>query len=260
MTLDGMKDGGAPVDIVIEMRPEWAPIGAAHFRDLVDAGFYDGARFFRVLGDFIAQCGLDSQNDGLLVGDMADTLVDDPSVKGVTNSRCTLTYATAGPNTRDHQFFINYADNSFLDSQGFTAFGTIISGCDEAIAGIAEVGEVISQGDLTTDSSGAITAYETSSGQTVSYIATATSTDDDAVVAEDSVVAEMEMSSTITSTAAKSSTGSMVVVGIAMSVFVLASALVAVRQLRAKSAPKDNTEAPCVPSSSSLDDFPSTII
>jgi cyclophilin family peptidyl-prolyl cis-trans isomerase len=258
MTLDGMATG-VPVDITITMHDDWSPIGAAHFKDLVNAGFYDGARFFRVLGGFIAQVGLNSQNDGLLVGDMADTLQDDPNV-GQTNAKCTLTYATAGPNTRDHQIFFNYAENAFLDDQGFTPFGVIAQpGCDEAIAGIAEVGEVISQGDLTADSKGAIDAFEASSepAVTVSYIATAT-VNEDVVVSEDNTVAELAQKSATVSNV-KTSVGNMVVVGGALGMVALATALIAVRKMRSHS-PIDNSEAPCVPTSSSLDDFPSTII
>src|ERR1051325_987107 len=44
--------------IVIEVHPDWAPLGAQHFRELVKAGFYNGARFFRVVPNFVVQFGL----------------------------------------------------------------------------------------------------------------------------------------------------------------------------------------------------------
>ncbi len=113
--------------IVIEVHRDWAPRGADHFYDLVKTGFYDGDRFFRYVRNFIVQFGIsgDPKQNKLW---MNANLPDDP-VKW-SNVKATVTYATAGPNTRSTQVFINLRNNAALDQQGFAPFGKVVTGME----------------------------------------------------------------------------------------------------------------------------------
>lgn len=112
---------------VITVHHDWAPKGADRFYNLVKAGFYDDVRFFRVLDDFMAQIGMNGNPEVQAAWDRA-RLTDDPVKQ--SNKRGFVTFATAGPNTRTTQFFINFKDNSSLDRQGFAPFGEVTSGMD----------------------------------------------------------------------------------------------------------------------------------
>ena len=114
--------------VVIEVHKEWAPRGADHFYELVKTGFYNDARFFRVVRNFVVQFGIaaDPQTQRLWAN---ISLPDDPVTQH--NSRGTVTFATRGPNTRTTQIFINLKDNrESLDGQGFAPFGKVTSGMD----------------------------------------------------------------------------------------------------------------------------------
>jgi peptidyl-prolyl cis-trans isomerase A (cyclophilin A) len=111
----------------VEVTRAWAPRGADRFYNLVGSGFYDGVRFFRVVPGFVVQFGIHPKPAVAQAWQNAD-IQDDPVKQ--SNVRGTITFATAGPNTRTTQVFVNLADNSQLDSQGFAPFGRIAGGMD----------------------------------------------------------------------------------------------------------------------------------
>jgi peptidyl-prolyl cis-trans isomerase A (cyclophilin A) len=112
---------------VVEVTRDLAPLGADRFYNLVKNGFYDGARFFRVISGFMVQFGI--HGDPAISSAWRSARITDDPVKG-TNSPMTITFATGGPNTRTTQVFINFGNNAALDKQGFAPFGKVIEGED----------------------------------------------------------------------------------------------------------------------------------
>ncbi len=133
-------------DVIIQVNRVWAPIGSDRFYNLVKGGFYKDAAFFRIVPRFVAQFGIPARPDVAAAWDHA-YLVDDRVTQ--SNKRGTLTFATAGPNTRTTQIFINYSDNTSLDAQGFAPFGTVIEGMDIVDKFFAGYGESPDQGRIT---------------------------------------------------------------------------------------------------------------
>ena len=114
--------------VVIQVTRAWAPLGADRFYNLTKNGFYDGARFFRVLSGFMAQVGMNGDPAIQKIWGRAN-FNDDPVKQ--SNKRGFVTFAKTGaPNSRSTQFYINYGDNSTLDPQGFAPFGQVISGME----------------------------------------------------------------------------------------------------------------------------------
>jgi peptidyl-prolyl cis-trans isomerase A (cyclophilin A) len=109
-------------EFTVTVTRAWSPLGADRFYNLVRHHFFDNARFFRVLPNFVVQFGLNANPAVNAAWDKA-TIKDDP--RAHSNARGTLVFATAGPNTRTTQLFINLKDNASLDSQGFTPFGVV---------------------------------------------------------------------------------------------------------------------------------------
>jgi peptidyl-prolyl cis-trans isomerase A (cyclophilin A) len=114
-------------DFVIEARREWAPVGVDRFFNLVHEGFYDGVRFFRVIEGFMAQFGI-SGAPQIAASWMGTRIADDPAK--ASNTRGRVSFAMAGPGSRTTQLFINYGDNSRLDTMGFSPIGEVVEGMD----------------------------------------------------------------------------------------------------------------------------------
>ena len=123
-------------DIVIEVYPDKAPKTAENFLQYVRDKHYDGTIFHRVINNFMIQGG-----------GFAPGMVEKPTRapvahegreafnKGLKNETGTLAMArTSDPNSATAQFFINVADNAFLDPRpgnpGYTVFGRVVSGMD----------------------------------------------------------------------------------------------------------------------------------
>jgi len=113
------------VDVMVHR--DWAPRGADRMYALVRHGYYDGARFFRAVPNFVVQFGLAA--DPAATAAVRERRIPDDSVRR-SNVRGTLSFAAAGPNTRTAQLFINLRDNQRLDRLGFAVAGQVVRGMD----------------------------------------------------------------------------------------------------------------------------------
>ena len=130
--------------IEVELDAAKAPKSVENFLKYVDKKHYDGTIFHRVISGFMIQGGGFKQ-------DMTQKPTDAPiaieSMNGLKNKRGTIAMARTGdPNSATSQFFINHADNVFLDYRdmsmqgiGYAVFGTVTKGLDvvDAIASVA---------------------------------------------------------------------------------------------------------------------------
>lgn len=112
---------------VIEVTRDWAPNGADRFYNMVKAGFYNDIAFFRAIEGFMVQFGI--HGDPKIARAWRDAKIKDDPVKQ-SNTPGMVTFATAGPNTRTTQIFINYGNNNRLDGMGFSPFGKVVEGMD----------------------------------------------------------------------------------------------------------------------------------
>jgi peptidyl-prolyl cis-trans isomerase A (cyclophilin A) len=109
-------------DFTVTVTRASAPLGADRFYNLVKHHFYDNAVIFRAVPNFVTQFGISSYPPVSTAWKKTE-IKDDP-VAG-TNKKGSIVFATAGPNTRTTQVFINLKDNAFLDKTGFAPFGTV---------------------------------------------------------------------------------------------------------------------------------------
>jgi peptidyl-prolyl cis-trans isomerase A (cyclophilin A) len=114
-------------DFTVEVTKGWAPEGAERFYRLIEQRYYDDARFFRVVRDFVVQFGING--DPAIEARWRNMTIPDDAVTQ-SNKRGTITFATSGPNSRTTQVFINLRDNSRLDQSGFAPFGQVTEGMD----------------------------------------------------------------------------------------------------------------------------------
>jgi cyclophilin family peptidyl-prolyl cis-trans isomerase len=121
--------------IHVALDPDHAPKSVANFLRYVDAGHYDGTIFHRVIPNFMAQGGgFDASYEKKPVGAPVENEADN----GLKNKRGTLAMArTSDPHSATAQFFVNVADNAFLDHKsktgaewGYTVFGSVTSGME----------------------------------------------------------------------------------------------------------------------------------
>jgi len=128
-------------DIVIELNRQAAPVTVRNFLGYVEAGFYDGTIFHRVIPGFMIQ-------GGGFTDQMVEKITRAPIINeakgGLSNMRGTVAMARGPkPDSATSQFFINHRDNDFLDyidesKPGYAVFGKVIEGMDvvEAIAAV----------------------------------------------------------------------------------------------------------------------------
>ena len=120
-------------EIKLELYDDLTPKTAGNFKTLVEKGFYDGIIFHRVIPDFMIQGG---DPDGRGTGGPGYTIEDEFSTEA-RNVRGSISMANSGPNSGGSQFFVNIADNSFLDfddnrapNSKHAVFGKVVSGMD----------------------------------------------------------------------------------------------------------------------------------
>lgn len=109
-------------DFEVEVERAWAPNGADRLYNLVQLGYFDDVAFFRVIPRFMAQFGIHGHKE---VNDVwrEARIPDDPVTQ--SNTRGMVSFATAGPNSRTTQLFINFKNNANLDGMGFAPLGKV---------------------------------------------------------------------------------------------------------------------------------------
>ena len=127
-TLTLSLDSGG--DVVIRLRPDLAPGHVQRITELAREGFYDGVVFHRVIPGFMAQGGdpTGTGSGGSKQPDLRAEFSAEPHVRGT----CSMA-RTSAPNSANSQFFICFADSSFLDRQ-YTVWGQVESGMEHVDA------------------------------------------------------------------------------------------------------------------------------
>jgi cyclophilin family peptidyl-prolyl cis-trans isomerase len=118
-----LSSGGS---VLIELLPDIAPKHVARIKELAKAGFYDGIVFHRVIPGFMAQTGdpTGTGTGGSGKGNIMAEFNKKPFVRGAVGAA-----RSQNPNSADSQFFICFADASFLNGQ-YTVWGNVIEGME----------------------------------------------------------------------------------------------------------------------------------
>jgi cyclophilin family peptidyl-prolyl cis-trans isomerase len=114
-------------EVLLEVTRSLAPRGADRFYHLVESGFYDNSRFFRVVKGRFAQFGIPGDPSISTIW-RSQSFPDDPV--RASNLRASFAFAMTGPNARTTQIYINTGDQSRLDAMGFAPFGRVLRGMD----------------------------------------------------------------------------------------------------------------------------------
>lgn len=127
-------------DIHVELYADKAPISVKNFLAYVEAGFYDGTIFHRVIPDFMVQCGGFTAD---MMQKKTNAPIKNEADNGLSNEPYTLAMArTSDVDSATSQFFINLADNVFLDHGkrdfGYAVFGKVVKGTEV----VDKIGEV----------------------------------------------------------------------------------------------------------------------
>jgi len=113
-------------DFVIEVTRDWAPNGADRFYNLVKIGYFKDVAFFRNIAGFMVQFGIHG-NPAVSAKWREANIQDDPVAE--SNTPGYVTYAQSGnPHSRSTQYFVNFGDNSNLDTMRFAPFGKVVEG------------------------------------------------------------------------------------------------------------------------------------
>ena len=127
-------------DITLELFPDKAPVSVKNFLAYVDAGFYEGTIFHRVIPDFMIQGGGFTPD---MMQKKTNAPIKNEADNGLSNEPYTVAMArTSDINSATSQFFINLADNVFLDHGkrdfGYAVFGKVTQGTEV----VDKIGEV----------------------------------------------------------------------------------------------------------------------
>ena len=115
-------------NITIQLRTDM-PITTGNFKNLVEQGIYDGTIFHRVINDTTPYMIQGGDPTGTGMGDPSIPSIEDEFTSNNHNNRGTVAMANAGRDTGSSQFFINTANNNYLDT-AHPVFGEVIQGMD----------------------------------------------------------------------------------------------------------------------------------